>query len=332
VNRSLEFVDIDSLVIDSDLDRYNLTSIPSTYAATEDFGEIDERLRLSLQQAGMREPLLVKELGDGKWLLVDGYRRIRQIRYLLSHDGVGEAIDVHKLPCYVLRESSASVPLLRSEVNERRQNLPPGLLGQKFRLLRDQFHMSTTNIARKFGFTQPSITHYLAIAECIKPVIDAIDDDKLPMTAGRVFWVLTEEGQETLWQQVQEIPSELRWTRDRLVSLAKKLPSSMFKVPEEDRMRRARPVLRAKKSKVEERGDTRRWLQEDLEQIDGEVDVLGEQLKEVRLAIEPWARAWAVALKSRAVRDYMREHESGRLADVEEILRLELGDWSLPKD
>jgi ParB-like chromosome segregation protein Spo0J len=332
MSRSLAFVDIDSLVLDPDLDRYNLAASPSDYAATDDFGEIDERLRLSLQQAGMREPLLVKELGDGRWLLVDGYRRIRQIRYLLSHDSLGETIDVHKLPCYVLQKSSASAPLLRTEVNQRRQNLPPGLLGQKFKLLRDEFHLSTTDIARKFGFTQPSIAHYLAIAECPKPVVDAIDEDKLPMTAGRIFWVLTQEGQETLWQMVQAIPSELKWTRDRVVSLAKKLPPSMYKVPEKDRMRRARPVLRAKRNKVEERGDTRRWLQEDLEQIYGEVDFLEQQLREVRLATEPWARAWAVALRNREVRDFMRQNESGRLADIQEILGLELGGWSLPKD
>jgi ParB-like chromosome segregation protein Spo0J len=332
VSRNLEFVDIDSLVLDANLDRYNLTSVPSTFDAREDFGEIDEQLRLSLQKAGMREPLLVKALGDDKWLLVDGYRRIRQLRYLLSHDGVGEAIDVHRLPCYVLRKGTASVPLLRTEVNERRQNLPPGLLGQKFKLLRDQYNMSTTNIARMFGFTQPSIAHYLAVAETIQPVFDAIDDGRMPITAGRVFWVLTKEGQETLWQKVQTIPSELKWTRDRLVSLAKQLPRSMYKVPEEERMRRARPVLRAKKNKVEERGDTRRWLQEDLEQIDGEVGFLDQQVKEVRLATEPLARAWAVALKNYEVRHYMRQHESGRLADIEEILRLELGDWSLPKD
>lgn len=332
MNRNLEFIDIDSLVLDPDLDRYNLTSAPSNYSTREDFGEIDEQLRLSLQKAGMREPLLVKALGDGKWLLVDGYRRIRQLRYLLSHDGVGEAIDVHRLPCYVLRKGTASVPLLRTEVNERRQNLPPGLLGQKFKLLRDQFNMSTTNIARMFGFTQPSIKHYLAIVECIQPVFDAIDDGRMPITAGRVFWVLTKEGQETLWQKVQAIPPEFKWTRDRLVSLAKQLPRSMYMVPEEERMRRARPVMRAKKSKVEERGDTRRWLQEDLKQIDGEVDYLEQQLKEARLATEPWARAWAVALRSREVRNYIRQHESGRLADIEEILRLELGDWSLPKD
>jgi len=332
MSKHLEFVDIDALVLEPSLDRYNLAPGTATVSAREDFGEIDEQLRRSLQKAGMREPLLVKAREDGKWLLVDGYRRVRQLRYLMSRDGVGEAIDVHRLPCYVLREGPASVPLLRTEVNERRQSLPPGLLAQKFKLLRDEFGMSTTNIARKFGFTQPSIKHYLAVAECSQSVIDAIDDGKLPMTVGRVFWVLTTEGQAALWQMVQAIPPELRWTRNRVESLAKKLPRTMYKVPEEERMRRARPVLRAKRKKIEERGDTRRWLQEDLEQIDGEVDFLEQQLRDVRSATEPWARAWAVALRNREVRLYMRQHESGRLADIEEILRLELGDWSLPKD
>ncbi len=332
MNRGIELVDLDTLVLDERLDRYNLAAGTTAHEAVTDFGKADEKLQRSLQQVGMREPLVVKELGDGKWLLIDGFRRIRQIRYLLDHDGVGDAIDVHALPCYVLREGGASEPALRSEVNEARQDLPPGLLARKFKLLNEQFHLSTTKIARMCGFTQPSITHYLAVARSIDPVIDAVDAGRLPITAGRIFWVLTEEGQKELWRLVEAMPREVKVTRERLLALREKVPASMYRVPLKDRMRRARTVIRGKKRMAEERRDTRRWLQEDFEQINGEVEYLKQQLKDARIETEPWARAWAAALKNRAVRDYMRQHESGRLADIEEILLLELGDWRRPKN
>lgn len=281
----------------------------------------DDYLRESLREVGMREPLLVRRDGD-RLLLVDGYRRVRQIHYLAEHGDLGQFIDVEAIPCYVLADGDESISTTRLEVNERRQDLPPSLQAQKFRELMSKHGRTIKQIAAMRGISAPSVSNYLVITKCVPEVQRAIDAGVLPMSAGKVFSILTGEGQRLLWQKVKGIHNV---TREQLWNRSRRMSQGYFLRPKATRERMSASIRRAKSGQVQARGKTQTYLREDLTLIEQEVTYLQGELKTADRALEPWVRRWAVALRNKPIVDYMREHHSERLGEIEMIVELELG-------
>jgi ParB-like chromosome segregation protein Spo0J len=312
--------------LDPILDRYNVAGAaegsPAHAAAKAALGgEPDDRLRESLQAVGMREPLLVKKSGS-KWVLIDGYRRLYQIRYLAEKGGLGPFIDASALPCYVQANSDAAVTTLRLETNERRQSLPPSLQAAKFRELMDDHGRTIAQIAAMCGLSVPSVANYLVINKTIREVKEAIDRGDLPMSAGKVFYILSEEGQLRLWKKVAGAKGV---TRRRLWSLADDLPERLYSRPKQERMDRSEHIRRAKQGQVQERGKTRTYLQGDLNSMVEEAEYKEQTLNDAREKLLRLVRWWMTSLRNPVFMDYMVNHHPDRLADIELVLEVEGG-------
>lgn len=294
-------------------------------AASESVGSdhslSDDYLRESLREVGMREPLLVRQDGD-RLVLVDGYRRVRQIRYLAEHSDLGQFIDPEAIPCYVQTEGNEPMSTTRLETNERRQDLPPSLQAKKFRELMSQHGRTIKQIAAMMGISAPSVSNYLVITKCIPEVQRAIDDRSLPMSAGKVFSILAGEGQRLLWQKVKGVRNI---TREQLWNRSRRLPQSYFLRSKATRDRMSASIRRAKSGQVQARGKTQTYLREDLTIVEQEVTYLQSELKMADRALEPWVRRWAIALRNKPIVDYLREHHSERLNEIQLIVELELG-------
>ncbi len=317
---------LSDIELDPTLDRYNTADDSAgspAHAATKAAlgGETDDRLRESLQAVGMREPLLVRKSGQ-KWVLIDGYRRVYQIRYLADKGDLGPFLDAASLPCYVQTDPDAAVTMLRLETNERRQALPPSLQAAKFRELMDDHGRTLAQIAAMCGLSVPSVCNYLVINKCIREVREAIDRDELPMSAGKVFYLLSEEGQHKLWKKVAGAKGV---TRRRLWTIADALPERLYLRPKKERMERSENIRRAKHGHVVERGKTRTYLQGDLNSIVDEVEYKEQTLNEARGKLLRLVRWWMTSLRNPAFKDFMVNHHPDRLADIELILEFEGG-------
>jgi ParB-like chromosome segregation protein Spo0J len=339
MENQIVYVSLDDLVLDADLDRYNTAKEPQASQPTSSAGDLaapqtasqatvyrqsDDFLRESLELVGMREPLLVKNAGGNKWLLIDGYRRVRQIRYLAKHNHLGTLLDQTRLRCYVLTSGKTPVPVLRSESNERRQDLPPSLEGEKFALLNDKFGLPLRTIARMFGLSPLSVHNYIVINNVkVDEVKKAIDANRLPMSAGKVFSIMTTEGQQALWQQVARSPNV---TRDELWALARKLEKrqpAMFKRPLRERMRISKHMRATKLGQVQERGSTRRFMKEDLKAVQGEIRYTEHELKVTKDNLARLLSWWESVIRNEPLASYVREHEPGRWQDVVEVMKVE---------
>lgn len=317
---------LSDIELDPTLDRYNTASTSpgaSSQASVKAAlgGESDDRLRESLQAVGMREPLLVKRAGQ-KWVLLDGYRRVYQIRYLVEKGELGPLINPSALPCYLQPDTVTPVTTLRLETNERRQALPPSLEAAKFKELMDVHGRTIRQIAAMCGLSVPSVANYLVINKCISEVREAIDRDELPMSAGKVFYILSEEGQRKLWKKVAGVRGV---TRRRLWTIADGLPERLFLRPKKDRMERSENIRRAKRGQVLERGRTRSYLQGDLNSMVAEVEYKEQALKDVRDRLLRLVRWWMTSLRNPSFRDFMATYHHDRLSDIELILEVEGG-------
>lgn len=317
---------LNDIELDPILDRYNTAGVaagsPLPAAAKAALGgEEDDRLRESLQAVGMREPLLVRKSGQ-KWVLIDGYRRVYQVRYLADKGGLGPFLDATALPCYVQTDPQAAATTLRIETNERRQALPPSLQGAKFKELMEDHGRTIRQIAAMCGLSVPSVSNYVVINNCIPKVREAIDRGDLPMSAGKVFNLLQPEGQEKLWKKVAGVHGV---TRRRLWTMAENLPDRLYLRPRKERMERSEHIRRAKIGQVQERGKTRTYLQGDLNSMVEESEYKEQALKDARDSLLRLVRWWMTSLRNPIVMDFMANHHPDRLSDIELILEVEGG-------
>ncbi|MEO0078236.1 MAG: ParB/RepB/Spo0J family partition protein [candidate division WOR-3 bacterium] len=317
---------LDEINLDPLLDRFNTASVglrsadaDSVMAVLAGYTEEEDRLRESLREVGMREPLLVRREGD-RYLLVDGYRRYYQLRYLAERNELGSHIDAGAIPCLDVSELPVATAKLRLESNERRQDLPPCLQAEKFRTLMHDHGRTIAQIATMFALSAPSISNYLILLKCVPEVRRAIDNGDLPMSAGKVFGILTEEGQRKLWKKVAGARGV---TRRRLWELAKRMPDKFFLQPKHKRMQRSESIRRAKRGQKQERGKTRTYLQGDLSSLVGEVEYKEQILNDTRAKLLSLVRWWLTALRNPQFMSFMAERYPEKLSDIELILEVE---------
>jgi ParB-like chromosome segregation protein Spo0J len=329
----LVYLDLGVIVLSENLDRYNTAATNSAQTADSapvavpgqnpEWAASDDYLRESLREVGMREPLLVKKTAAGDWLLVDGYRRVRQIQYLIEHRDLGDSLHPERLPCIEVSESAVPTAIVRTEANEQRQDLPPSLEADRFAYLMKERHATAAEIGKMCGLSAMSIGNYLAINGCISEVKLAIDSGELAMSVGKVFSLLKDKGQQVLLDRTRKLR---RPSRDRVWRLARELEREhpeFFKTPTASRMRRSRHLRKAKKGKIIERGHTRTYLQKDLTHAKGELGHLDRQIDSVDDRMAVLAREWVTALASPVVKRYLEANYNDGLAEIEGILRAE---------
>jgi len=321
----LIYLRLQDIELDPKLDRYNAgNEAASPLASGGSYkalltGESDDRLRESLRAVGMREPLLIRKSGD-KWVLLDGYRRYYQLRFLRDSGNLGLLLDADAVACYVDDKPVETEESIRYETNERRQQLPPSLQAAKFRELMEVHKRTIPQIAAMCGLSAPSVSNYLVLTTTIAEVQAAVDRNHLPMSAGKVFSVLTDEGQQKLWRKVSRAKGV---TRVGLQALAAKFPDRLYKRPKAERMRRSKHVRAAKMGQVQDRGQTRNYLQETLASVAEELEFKEGEIERLRVTQLPLMRWWASALQDDSVRQYMKSQQNDRLRDIEIILEID---------
>jgi len=331
------YLDSADIILEPKLDRYNTGAGQGDSDALDpNFvpagNKDDDHLRVSIEQVGVREPLLVRPVG-ARWLLVDGYRRFYQIRYLAQRTPRPSTVDPSAIPCYVEDTTGAAVPVVRVETNQRRQAVPPSIQAAKFQELLGARPLggrkpTIADIAMTYGLSKPSVSNYLVINNCIAEVRRAIDSRAegrlgLPMSAGKVFSILSEKGQRVLWHQVRDSLADV--TRAGLWARVDRLPKDCFKRTKRERMDLSRAIRKTKRGQVQERGHTRGYLQDDLSIVAVEVASLRDGLAAARNEMLPHLAFWTAALRNRGVSTYLREHHPTRREGIVQILELEAG-------
>lgn len=149
-----------------------------------DYDEL-EGLAQSIRANGILQPLLVRQLDDGKYELVAGERRLRAARL----------IGLTKLPCIVNEISESESAVFAVIENLQRSNLDYFEEAEAIALLMSDYRLSQEELCRKLGKAQSTISNKLRLLKLSEEMRYRISRAGLTERHARTLLSLTDEVQ-----------------------------------------------------------------------------------------------------------------------------------------
>ena len=192
-----------------------------------DHASLDD-LAQSIRARGIVQPILVREIGPGKFEIVAGERRWRAAQ-------IAGLATVPALVRDIPDEQALGIGLIE---NIQREDLNAIEEAAGIKRLIDEFKLTHESAAQAVGRSRAAVTNLLRLLELSKPVQDMLMDGKLDMGHARALLALV---------------------KSRQVELAHQIVARALSVREAERMvKAALTPSSAKKSPAATDGDTRR--------------------------------------------------------------------------
>lgn len=118
-----------------------------------DIGDLQE-LIASVSEKGVLEPLLVKPLTQGRWMIIAGERRWR----------AAKAAGLKEVPCIEMNIDDRSVAEIALIENLQRKDLTPWEEADGLAALCERYGYTHEDVAKKIGKSRTSVTEALSIA------------------------------------------------------------------------------------------------------------------------------------------------------------------------
>ena len=118
-----------------------------------EIGDLTE-LTASISEKGVLEPLLVKPLAIGRWMIIAGERRWR----------AATAAGLKEVPCIEMDVDDSAVAEIALIENMQRKDLTPWEEADGLRALCERFGYTHEDVARKVGKSRSTVTEALSIA------------------------------------------------------------------------------------------------------------------------------------------------------------------------
>ncbi|MEA3272686.1 MAG: ParB/RepB/Spo0J family partition protein [Patescibacteria group bacterium] len=145
-----------------------------------------EELVKSIKQYGILQPLLVSDLGGGRYELIAGERRLR----------AAKIAGVRNVPI-ILKSINAQKKLELALVeNLHREDLNPIEEARAYKGLIDEFSLRQEDVAKKMSKSRPQITNTLRLLNLPEGIQSAIQNKKIPATSARALVTMTPKEQE----------------------------------------------------------------------------------------------------------------------------------------
>jgi ParB family chromosome partitioning protein len=203
-------------------------------------------LKVSIQEVGFLQPIVVRELGPQKYELVMGERRWR----------AAQAIGREKIPA-IVRDTKDDA-MLRDALleNIHRANLNPLEEAAAYQQLLDEFGVTHEELARRIGRSRPQISNTIRLLNLPAPVQRRVAAGVLSAGHARALLGLDETSeQESLATRIVAEGLSVRATEE-LVALAASDAESP-KVPAKRRAKPHAPALSDLADRLSDRFDTR---------------------------------------------------------------------------
>jgi ParB family chromosome partitioning protein len=118
-----------------------------------EIGDLTE-LTASIHEKGVLEPLLVKPLSGGRWMIIAGERRWR----------AATAAGLEEVPCIEMDVDESAVAEIALIENMQRKDLTPWEEADGLKALSERFGYTHEEVARKVGKSRSTVTEALSIA------------------------------------------------------------------------------------------------------------------------------------------------------------------------
>jgi len=152
--------------------------------------EIDE-LAESIKHNGILQPVLVRELPDGKFELIAGERRWR----------AASLAGLHTLPAVVKQVSDHEIVELALIENIQRADLTPIEVARGYQRLLREFSLTQDQLSTRVGKTRSSVANVLRLLTLPHDVQELIEDGSLTVGHAKVLLSLSNIDEQQAWAQ-----------------------------------------------------------------------------------------------------------------------------------
>ena len=196
-----------TLAQELDVDRL----VPSRFQPRRDFPAAAlEELAASIREHGIVQPIVVISRGDGKYEIVAGERRWR----------AAVQAGLPRVPV-VVREKRSDKEMLEVALveNLQREDLNPLEAAAGYARLREEFHLTQEEVAKRVGKDRASIANALRLLKLPGSVRDRIRDGSLSAGHAKAIAALASpDDQEKLAEEVIRRALSVRQTEKRAAS------------------------------------------------------------------------------------------------------------------
>ena len=158
---------------------------PNPYQPRQDFAEPAlEELSASIRQLGIIQPITVRALGDGKFEIISGERRLRAAR----------RAGLRRIPAYVREADTEAMLEMAIVENIQRENLNPVEVALGYHRLIEECGLTQEDVAQKVGKNRSTVTNTLRLLKLPPQVLASLRDGTL--TGGHARMLVSIEDDE----------------------------------------------------------------------------------------------------------------------------------------
>jgi hypothetical protein len=176
----------------------------------------EDRLRASIDQVGLAEPLKVAPLPTGKYLVIDGMIRLRAIKKLRRTDDTRFTT----IPAYVVDHARRYELRYQTDIY---QDLLPSQLATLVEHLHEAENVRKVDIARYIGVSPPTLRNYTGLWRLIQrgglftQIVELMDVGVFPASNPYAWLRLTDNGlREILEVHFSEGEAAEDWIQNRI--------------------------------------------------------------------------------------------------------------------
>ena len=138
---------------------------PRKHFSEEEIKELSD----SIKEYGVLQPIIVSKMKDGKYILIAGERRLR----------ASIKAGLNKIPAIVKEASDRDIALIALVENVQRENLSYIEEATAYRKLMIDFGLSQTEIAKRVGKQQSTISNKIRLLSMPEDIIEMLLDSQL---------------------------------------------------------------------------------------------------------------------------------------------------------
>ena len=169
---------------------------PNPYQPRQDFNEdaLDE-LAASIAQLGIIQPITVRALGDSRFEIISGERRLR----------AAKRAGLKRVPAYVREADTEAMLEMAIVENIQRENLNPVEVALGYHRLIEECGLTQEDVAHKVGKNRTTVTNTLRLLRLPPRVLASLRDGTLTSGHARMLVAVEDdEAQLHLYERIVE--------------------------------------------------------------------------------------------------------------------------------
>ena len=192
--------------------------------------EFDEQRLLelsdSIQRHGLIQPITVHHLGDDRYELISGERRLR----------AAKLAGVDDIPAYIREVNDDDILAYALIENIQREELNPMEVAMGYQRLMEECQYTQEEVARKVGKNRSTITNLLRLLQLPDYIQAALRDEKISMGHARALINVENKGdQKKLLEEAVEKEYSVRQVEEAVRKLQKKRAAEKEGAPNKDK-------------------------------------------------------------------------------------------------